>query len=65
MDGLYEIRYGDNNGEVDQTDDFWNKINDFLDNSATSISSGTKAGLQALKLDDACVVETVWSKILN
>ena len=62
MDGLFEIKYGDNDAGIDQTDDFWDKINNFLDSSATSIFSGTKTGLQALKLDDSCVVETGWEK---
>ena len=57
MDGLYQIRYG--NDDTDQTDDFWSKVNAFLESPGTATAaSGTKAGLQALKLDDSCVVAT-------
>ena len=57
MDGLYEIRYG--TSETVQTDDFWSKINAFLENpTAATTESGTKAGLAALKLDDSCTAAT-------
>ena len=59
MDGLYEIRYGTADPPNVQTDDFWSKINAFLDNPTTATTaSGLKAGLQALKLDDSCTAAT-------
>ena len=59
MDGLYEVRYGTTDV---QTDDFWSKINAFLENPAAdgnvaTASTGTLAGLQALKLDTSCTLE--------
>ena len=54
MDGLYEIRYGTGDSAPVETDDFWSKINAFLDTGAT-VSSGSRDGLLALNLDaDSC-----------
>ena len=59
MDGLYEIRYGNTDTAPVQTDDFWSKINAFLESPGTpTASSGLKAGLVALKLDDSCTATT-------
>ena len=62
MDGLYEIRYGTGATAVVQTDDFWSKINAFLETPvppATSTSAGLEAGLKALGLDeDTCATVT-------
>ena len=64
MDGLYEIRYGTGETAVVQTDDFWSKINAFLD-TVTSTSAGLKAGLQALGLDaDTCATVTERDNII-
>ena len=60
MDGLYEIRYGTGATAVVQTDDFWSKINAFLETSG-----GLKAGLQALGLDeDTCKTVTERDNII-
>ena len=68
MDGLYEIRYGTGETAVVQTDDFWSKINAFLEipvPPATSTSAGLKAGLQALGLDaDTCATVTERDNII-
>ena len=54
MDGLYEIRYGYVDAAtpgVVKTDEFWSKVNAFLESPGTAGTSGEIAGLQALGLD--------------
>ena len=59
MDGLYEVRYGTGDSAPVETDDFWSKINAFLDSpNAATVSAGTRAGLVALNLDAAACTAT-------